>query len=111
MRCLRFRGAQVDRRRFASRFFLFGMFQCEAVSRNVGMMLAEVPVKGVVRVVGVAEDHPNAARLMSLGLIAGQELEVLRRAPLGDPIHIRLMRHELCIRTEDARSVIVEASN
>ena len=60
------------------------------------------------RILDVDEANPNTLRLAELGLVAGNRVEVLRRAPLGDPIHISVMRHELCLRLHDARSVLVE---
>ncbi len=53
--------------------------------------------------------NPNAAHLASLGLIPGQTIVLRRRAPLGDPLHISVMYHELCLRMQDARSVFVES--
>lgn len=70
------------------------------------MSLAHVPNRGFVRVTSV---RPGAMsyRLMELGLIEGAEVQVLRRAPLGDPMHVRVGDYQLSLRTADADLVDV----
>ena len=46
-------------------------------------------------------------RLLELGLVPGTPVEVLRRAPLGDPIELRLRQVHLSIRRSDAAMVHV----
>jgi len=41
-------------------------------------------------------------------LIEGVEVEVLRRAPAGDPIEIRVMGYALSLRKVDAAAILVE---
>ena len=50
-------------------------------------------------------------RLLSLGIYPGAKLEVIRRAPLGDPIQIRLNANLLSIRKVDAAAIQVETVN
>jgi Fe2+ transport system protein FeoA len=44
---------------------------------------------------------------MEMGLIEGARVEVLGRAPLGDPLHLRLGDYELSLRMEEASLVDV----
>jgi Fe2+ transport system protein FeoA len=44
-------------------------------------------------------------RLMEMGLIEGACVEVVGRAPLGDPLHVRLGDYELSLRREEAELV------
>ena len=46
-------------------------------------------------------------RLLELGLVPGTPVEVLRRAPLGDPIELRLRQVHLSIRRSDAAMIHV----
>ncbi len=46
--------------------------------------------------------------LMELGLLPGTIVNMIKRAPMGDPIEIRVRRYHLSIRCAEARSVIVE---
>jgi Fe2+ transport system protein FeoA len=46
-------------------------------------------------------------RLLEMGLCPGIEVEVLRRAPLGDPIELRLRGYLLSLRLDQAAQVTV----
>ena len=46
-------------------------------------------------------------RLMTMGLIPGTRVEVLRAAPLGDPIAVRLRSYNLALRRHDAAQIQV----
>lgn len=48
-------------------------------------------------------------RLMEMGLIEGAEVQVVRRAPLGDPLQVRLGDYELSLRTSEAELIDVAA--
>jgi Fe2+ transport system protein FeoA len=48
---------------------------------------------------------PVARRLMELGLIPGTEIEVVRRAPLGDPLEIAVRGVHLSLRRSEARHI------
>jgi ferrous iron transport protein A len=47
-------------------------------------------------------------RLMEMGLVEGVILEVVRFAPLGDPMEIRIGGYRLSLRKADAAAVEVE---
>ncbi|NLY92783.1 MAG: ferrous iron transport protein A [Myxococcales bacterium] len=72
--------------------------------------LSEVPVgeRAVVR--ALHGERFLSRRLMEMGLLPGVEVEVVRRAPMGDPIELRLRRYALSIRREDAATIEVEPS-
>lgn len=69
--------------------------------------LADLPRNkcAVVRRIRIAA--PVSYRLMEMGLVAGAAVEVLGRAPFGDPLRIRLGDYRLMIREADARLVEV----
>jgi len=46
---------------------------------------------------------------MEMGLIEGAQVVVLGRAPLGDPLHVRLGDYELSLRCDEAE--LVEIAN
>lgn len=60
------------------------------------------------KVTAVAGDADTARRLMDLGLIRGTTLEVIRTAPLGDPIEVRLRGFMLTLRRSEAEHITVE---
>jgi Fe2+ transport system protein FeoA len=47
-------------------------------------------------------------RLLEMGLIRGTPIELVRFAPMGDPIEVRVKGYRLSLRREEASSVIVE---
>ncbi len=51
-----------------------------------------------------------ARRLMELGVLPGTEVEVIRRAPLGDPMEISLRGVHLSLRKSEARHIDVTPS-
>jgi len=59
-------------------------------------------------IVARLDGNPGSIRrLMELGIVPGTEIEVVRRAPLGDPIELRLRRVHLALRREEAASIHV----
>jgi ferrous iron transport protein A len=46
-------------------------------------------------------------RLMEMGLLEGEEVEVVGFAPLGDPIEIRLADYRLSLRRNEASRIRV----
>ena len=68
------------------------------------------PGAGAV-VVHVEGSDGNARRLVELGLTSGVAVDVIRRAPLGDPIEVRLRGYRLSLRRAEAARVRVEAQS
>ncbi|NBU76391.1 MAG: ferrous iron transport protein A [Planctomycetes bacterium] len=48
-----------------------------------------------------------ARKLLEMGVIEGEEIEVIARAPLGDPMEIRLLDSSLSLRNVEARRIHV----
>ena len=70
--------------------------------------LADLPVGGRGLVAAVDGSGGVAQRLLEMGLTQGTEVEVVRFAPLGDPLEIRLWGYLLSLRKADARRVVLE---
>ena len=70
--------------------------------------LAELGPGDRARVTKVAGDVDAARRLMDMGLIRGTPVEVVRRAPLGDPIEVKLRGFMLTLRRSEAEHITVE---
>ncbi len=60
------------------------------------------------RISEVLPHHPCAQQLLELGLTEGEEVEVVRLAPLGDPMEIRIRGYLLSVRRRDATAVSVK---
>jgi ferrous iron transport protein A len=59
------------------------------------------------RVEAIRGDDAIVQRLLEMGLIEGEEVEVIGFAPLGDPLEIRLRDYRLSLRRSEAARVLV----
>ena len=59
--------------------------------------------RGVIRHIDC--DRRTGCRLMEMGLLPGTPIEMVRRAPLGDPLKIRLRGYLLSLRKAEASSI------
>jgi len=71
------------------------------------MSLAGASLGCRCRVKGIRAGHPLSYRLMELGLIQGAEVRVLRRAPLGCPLQVRVGDYDLALRMSEAELIDV----
>jgi ferrous iron transport protein A len=61
-------------------------------------------------IVRLDAEQAIARRLMELGLVPGTSVEVVRRAPLGDPVELRLRQVHLSIRRSEAARIHVTSA-
>ena len=68
-------------------------------SVNVGTKatVAEIKVSAAAR-----------ARLMEMGLLVGTPVELVRFAPLGDPVEIKVRGYNLTLRKSEAEQILVQ---
>jgi len=69
--------------------------------------LNEGEVGRCYRVMNVNATGVIRQRMLDMGLVPGVCLTVMRFAPLGDPIEIRINRFFMSLRREEARFVLV----
>ena len=50
------------------------------------------------------------ARLMEMGLLVGTSVELVRFAPLGDPVEIKVRGYHLTLRKHEAEQIWVRSS-
>ena len=70
--------------------------------------LAELRPGEKGRVTRVEGEAAAVRRLMDLGLIRGTPIEVVRTAPLGDPLEVRLRGFMLTLRRSEAEHITVD---
>ncbi len=58
--------------------------------------------------VAIEKGSRNRRRLMEMGLITGTEITLVRFAPLGDPVELRVRGYHLSVRKEEAKFIQVE---
>ena len=72
--------------------------------------LASLPIGTQARVVAVNGSGAVARRLMEMGMVPGAQVRVIKAAPLGDPIEVRVRGYHLALRRSEAQTVTVVAS-
>ena len=60
-------------------------------------------------VVKVGGEGPVRRRILDMGVVSGADIEVVRVAPLGDPVEFRVKGYNLSLRKSEAQNVQVEA--
>ena len=60
------------------------------------------------KVVNLGEKGPARRRLMDMGITPGVEIEIVKVAPLGDPIEVNLRGYELSLRKSEAEKIKIE---
>jgi ferrous iron transport protein A len=77
---------------------------------NVSLATLQPGERGTIeRIRGSA--HGITQRLLEMGLTKGTEVEIIRFAPMGDPIEISVRGYRLSLRREEAESVLLMKNN
>ena len=50
------------------------------------------------------------ARIREMGLVPGAEIQIVGRAPLNDPVRIKLHGHDLTLRNNEADHILVNVA-
>lgn len=69
--------------------------------------LAGQPVGRLLRITGFALPEDIEQRLLEMGLTVGTDCTVLRYAPMGDPLEIKVRGYCLSLRLHEAEGVQV----
>ena len=72
------------------------------------MKLSELSVDEYARIESVGGSGELRQHLLDMGLIPGCDLSLIKFAPMGDPIEIRIHDYELTLRLADAEHITVE---
>ena len=51
----------------------------------------------------------SRSRLMEMGLLVGTKVELVRFAPLGDPVELKVRGYNLTLRKHEAEQIFVRA--
>jgi len=49
-------------------------------------------------------------RLMEMGLLVGSKVQLVRFAPMGDPVEIKVRGYNLTLRKSEAEQILVKAN-
>jgi len=60
------------------------------------------------KVIEISSCGSLRSRIMDMGIVRGAEIEMVRRAPLGDPLEFLLKGYKLTLRKVEAANVLLE---
>ena len=72
------------------------------------MTLKELPVGARAKITVVGGEDTLRRHLLDMGVIPGAEIAVVKYAPMGDPIEVRIHGYELTLRLSEAENIEVE---
>lgn len=72
------------------------------------MTLKELKIGQACRVISVGGDGALRQHFLDMGIIPETEIKVVKFAPMGDPMQIRIHGYELTLRLKDAANIEVE---
>jgi ferrous iron transport protein A len=72
------------------------------------MTLADLKRGESRTVVSVRGDDAVTRRLMEMGVVPGVSVSMIKSAPFGDPLEIRVRGYSLALRRNEAQTVVVD---
>jgi Fe2+ transport system protein FeoA len=78
-------------------------------ARRGAVALDSLPFGTNARVVSVGGEGSLALRLMEMGVIPGAPVCVIKSAPLGDPLEVRVRGYHLALRRNEAHAILVSS--
>lgn len=69
--------------------------------------LADLPLGQPAQIESINCERGLSRRLMEMGLLPGTSVRVVRVAPLGDPIELRVRNYSLSVRRAEAARIAV----
>jgi len=72
------------------------------------MTLRELKPGQTATVEGLKDAHPSLiSRIIALGIVPGERIEMLRHAPLGDPMQIKAGSTTISVRKADSDLITI----
>jgi ferrous iron transport protein A len=69
--------------------------------------LTSLPLGTKATVAEIKLPAAQKPRLMEMGLLVGTDVELVRFAPLGDPVEIKVRGYNLTLRKHEAEQILV----
>ena len=73
--------------------------------------LTSLPLGSTATVVEIKVPPASRARLMEMGLLNGTAVELVRFAPMGDPVEIKVRGYNLTLRKHEAEQILVRSTS
>lgn len=78
----------------------------EPSKKNI--VLSQLAIGQKARICEFLVESDDCERIEEMGVTPGEEVEVVRYAPLGDPMEIKIRGYLLSLRKEEAQLIQVE---
>jgi ferrous iron transport protein A len=75
------------------------------------MNLTNLPIGTTATVIAVNGNNAITRRLMEMGIVPGVSVRVVKSAPFGDPLEIRVRGYNLAMRKSEADSIEVDSNS
>lgn len=72
------------------------------------MTLAELKPGQKGRIGAIAAVGPLKRRLMDMGVLVGEEVRMVKVAPMGDPLEVEIKSYRLSLRRAEAQGIVLE---
>lgn len=71
------------------------------------MILTNLPIGETAKVISINGKNSVTKRLMEMGVVPGVAVKIVKTAPFGDPLEIRLRGYNLAMRKSEAEAIEV----
>jgi ferrous iron transport protein A len=77
--------------------------------QNDKSTLAHLPIGGEGRVLSIEGNNPISKRLMEMGIVPGVAVKVIKTAPFGCPMEVKVRGYHLALRRSEAETIQVKS--
>ncbi len=70
--------------------------------------LTNLPIGEDAKVIAVHGDSQTTKRLMEMGVVPGASVRMIKSAPFGDPLEVRVRGYNLAMRKSEADQINVQ---
>ena len=77
---------------------------------SANLPLSSLAPGSTAKVTEINVPSANRPRLMEMGLLVGTPVELVRFAPMGDPVEIKVRGYHLTLRRHEADQILVSAA-
>lgn len=74
---------------------------------NFSVPLSSLPIGQKAQVYDLLSDGSERRRMLDLGLVKGTQIEAVQKSPSGDPVAYYIRGAVIALRSEDAKSVLI----
>ncbi len=78
---------------------------------EASLPLTSLKIGGAATVSEINLRPDQRGRLLEMGLLVGTSVQLVRFAPLGDPVEIKVRGYHLTLRRQDAEQILVRPAS